>query len=238
MLVRAKEAGVEEIIVPAVNLKDGRSVLDIVKKREGLWELIGLYPGEGQKKEEWKEDLQEIEKMVMEEEKIVGIGEIGLDGYWNKRNLEMEKEMFAEQLKMAVRLGVPVAIHNRDAEEEIREVFESMEELPAGQMHCWSGSEEFLNYCLEKGFYIGFDGNVSYPSNNDLRKMVAMVPSDRLLLETDSPYLPPQEKRGEVNEPANVKILAEFLAGELKVDVTTLINQTGENAKKLYRLKE
>jgi len=127
-------------------------------------------------------------------------------------------------------------IHMREAEEEMLGVLTKMEVLPRGQFHCFAGSEELLNFVLERGFYVGFDGNFTYKSAQNLRVLIHKVPLDRLLLETDAPYLPPEPLRGTVNTPRNVKIVATAVAHELNLDTEKIIEQTGKNAICLYSL--
>jgi len=168
----------------------------------------------------------------------VGIGEIGLDFHYDreKRGKTLQLEIFKGQLDLAVKLKLPVAVHMRDAEEEMRGILKTSSSLPAGQFHCWSGSDELLGLVLEKGFYVSFCGNITYKSADLLREQAKKVPLDRLLLETDSPYLAPGERRGSLNEPANVKIIAEYIADLLGVSSETLINQTTANTQCLYLL--
>src|SRR3989344_1341277 len=157
-----------------------------------------------------------LTKLVQTSKKVVGIGEIGLDFHYDreKRGKTLQLEIFKGQLDLAVKLKLPVAVHMRDAEEEMRGILKTSSSLPAGQFHCWSGSDELLGLVLEKGFYVSFCGNITYKSADLLREQVKRVPFDRLLLETDSPYLAPGERpadssavgaggRGSLNEPAN-----------------------------------
>lgn len=231
---RAAEAGVERIIVPASGQRDWEKIIAMTKEHEGVWGLLGVHPEEVDKVDDsnfWIDDLRK--KMGG---KILGIGEIGMDGYWNRKNLEKQREAFAEQMGLAASLDLPVAIHSRSCDEEIKGVMEAMEKLPRGQFHCFGGTEEFLRYVLEKGFYVSFCGNVTYKSAESLRAMVKMVPRERLLLETDSPYLSPEGHRGERNEPKNVKIIGEFVADLLGVLPRELFETTSKNARELYKI--
>ena len=233
---RAVAVGVERIICPASNLADVQKIAAITNEYEMIYGLAGLYPGEGQKSKNWRGELTEIEKLILSTPKLLGVGEIGLDSYWNERDEKLEREIFRSQLEMAVRINKPVVIHNRLSHRLIEDTFTNMHELPGGQFHCFTGTHEFLDYILGLGFYVGFDGNITYPSNHDLRELVKLVPSDRLLLETDSPYLPPQGKRGERNEPANVRITAQIIADLRGVSLKVLGEQTTANAKRLFNL--
>lgn len=236
ILERARSVGVEKVIVPSANLKDLKNAIKITKKHEGVFCLAGIFPGQARKSEDWKGDLVKMEKLIEKEKKVVGIGEVGLDCYWDKRDMDLEKEVFKAQLELALKLKLPVAIHNRLAEAEITDVFESIDELPRGQFHCWSGDSGFLRYVLGKGFYVSFCGNITYKSNDLLKKLLKEVPLDRLLLETDSPYLSPEPLRGTLNEPKNVKITATFMASALGISLSNLINQTSKNSLCLFRL--
>ena len=140
-------------------------------------------------------------------------------------------------MELAVQMNLPVVIHMREAEKEMREVLEKMGELPRGQFHCFAGSEDFLKFILDKGFYVSFAGNITYKTAENLRDMVKKVPLSRLLLETDSPYLSPEPLRGTVNTPANVKIIATAIAAELEVETNILIEQTGKNTLCLLSLE-
>ena len=236
VLKRSRDAGVEKIIVPTENLIDLKRAIEITKKYDDVFCLAGIFPGQARKSEDWKGDLVMIEELIEKEKKIVGIGEVGLDYYWDKRDIVLEKEVFKAQLELALKLKLPVVIHNRLAEKGIVEVFESMDELPRGQFHCWSGDKDFLKYVLRKGFYVSFCGNITYKSNGLLRDMLKETPLDRLVLETDSPYLSPEPVRGETNEPKNVKITAKFMASTLGISLSSLINQTTKNSLCLFCL--
>ncbi|MFH2085268.1 MAG: TatD family hydrolase [bacterium] len=236
VIQRAGEAGIGKIICPSVNLKTTKMMLELTRKYTQVYGCAGLYPGDGQKHQHWRDDLDKIEKMVKSNEKVVGIGEIGLDSHWNEKNETLETEMFKAQLEMAVRLDKPVVIHNRLSHELIRKIIEQMTVLPRGQFHCFSGNVDFLDWVLSRGFYVGFDGNVTYKSNRELRELVKLVPSNRLLLETDSPYLPPIGKRGERNEPCNVRITGQIMADLRGQSLQALGEQTTENAIRLFKI--
>jgi TatD DNase family protein len=236
----ARTAGVEKIIAPSSNLDDLKKAIEISNKYEGVYCLTGISPGEVTKQDDWKRDLETMKQIIEKEKKIVGIGEIGLDCYWNKKNLRLDKEIFKAQLEMAKELDLPVSIHNRQAEKEIQEVFMELgkDNLPKGVFHCWSGDEDFLKYVLDRGFYISLSGNVTYGDGNSLKNWLKELPMNRLLLETDSPYLSPEPVRGRLNEPKNVKITAKFVADVLKVDVDDLISKTAENSLCLFSLEK
>lgn len=246
VISRAHEAGVERMIVPAVGLLDGKKATGLAEKYESVWAMVGIHPevlaGETipEYRDEWLaaggDWMNRVRELARSSDRVVGIGEIGLDFFYDKekRSQEIQMRIFQEQLELATELALPVAIHMRAAEAEMRQLLDQMEKLPKGQFHCWAGSEEFLDKVLAKGFYVSFCGNITYKSAGKLRELIKKVPLDRLLLETDSPYLAPEGRRGSVNEPSNVKILAEYIAELLEVPFSTLINQTTRNAQCLY----
>lgn len=246
VLARAGEVGVEKILVPTVGLLDGRRAIELAEKYESVWALVGIHPEvladetNPDYRNEWLaaegEWINRLEGLARSSKKVVGIGEIGLDFYYDKerRSQELQMRVFQEQLGLAAKMDLPVVIHMRAAETEMKQVIGQIGELPAGQFHCWAGGEELLNEVLEKGFYVSFCGNITYKSAESLRKAIRRVPLNRLLLETDSPYLPPEPVRSSPNEPSNVKILAEYIANLLDLPIETLINQTTKNAKCLY----
>lgn len=240
VLERAKENGVEKIIVPGTSVEDSMKVIGLTEKYEEVYGVVGVHPEEIA---HCTFDIAHLKRLVAGNKKIVGIGEIGMENYErtqgieNSRkmaNLEIQVEIFRMQLELAVEMNKPVVIHNREANKEIMEVMNSMRVLPRGQFHCWAGDEEMLSWALDKGFYVSFCGNITFKSASNLREMVLKVPLNRLLLETDAPYLSPEPKRGSLNEPANVKITAGYIAKLLDVSITELDRITTENAKCLF----
>lgn len=236
VIERAKEAGIERVICPSGDLVDAKKVVELADKYQEVYGCVGMYPGAGQKSPNWREDLAVIRGMIENNKKIVGVGEIGLDSYWVERDEATEKAMFVAQLEMASEIDKPVIIHNRLCHKLMRELIGGMNPVPRGVFHCFSGDREFLEWVLAKGFYVGFGGNVTYPSNQDLRELVKLVPEERLLLETDSPYLPPAGRRGERNEPANVRITAQMIADLRGQPLKELEEQTTRNAEALFKL--
>lgn len=234
----SRVAGVESMIMPTGNLKEAIRAIEVAKKYN-LFAMVGIHP-------ESVEEVGNLEEMIKEERSlceynrdvVVGIGEIGLDFYFDKEKVtrQRQEEIFQKQLDLALELRLPVVIHMREAEEEMLAILEKMETLPPGQFHCFAGSEHFLTYVIKRGFYVSFAGNITYKSASNLRELVKKVPLTRLLLETDSPYLAPEPVRGSVNNPANVKIIAAFIANHLGLEPEKLAEITTNNTKCLYSL--
>lgn len=235
VLVLAKEAGVEKVIMPSTSVADAKKALAIAEKYQQYC-LVGIHPEEVEKITE--NSVEEMEKIIQSSKRVVGVGEIGMDFHYDtERKTEMkQRELFRKQMDLAQRNNLPVAIHMREAEAEMTEELQRIADLPKGQFHCFAGSETFLKMILKMGFYVSFGGNITYKSAGDLRSLLKQVPVDRLLLETDSPYLPPEPQRGTVNTPANVKITAEFVAQELGISFEEIAKTTSQNAICLYSL--
>jgi TatD DNase family protein len=191
---------------------------------------------------DWIEQLEQMTK----HSKVVGIGECGMDFYEYQSNgivdPEVQEEVFESQIELAHRAGLPLQIHNRQAGEKVIEILRHHKNslLPVpGMFHCFAGSEQVMRDALDLGFYIGFDGNVTYKGiakgeTTDLKALAKLVPLDRLVVETDSPYLTPHPHRGERNEPAYVIIVAEFLAELKDVSYQTVVEQTDKNVYTIF----
>ncbi len=236
VLAEAARAGVEKVIIPSTSLEDAQRAA-VIANQEGQFCLVGIHPEEVESITDLDNEIREIKKLLNLDQ-VVGIGEIGLDFYWDKekKTETAQRDLFRKQMHLAEENGLPAAIHMRSAEKEMTEELEKMKRLPKGQFHCFAGSPEFLDLILSMGFYVSFCGNITYKSAGELRLLLRKVPLDRLLLETDSPYLPPEPLRGTVNEPANVKIIAEFISRELDIEPKELAETTTKNAKCLYLL--
>lgn len=233
----AYKAGVKSIFIPSGNIEHSKRGV-LIAEQEGLYAMIGVHPEDIESVTDVNKMIYELEEINSKSERVIGIGEIGLDFYYDKEKITKDKqlEIFTAQMELAVKLRLPVVIHMREAEEEMLSVLTKMEELPRGQFHCFAGSESFLKFVLDKGFYVSFAGNITYKTAGELQNLLKLVPLNRLLLETDSPYLSPEPIRGTVNAPRNVKIIATAIAQELNLDTEKIIEQTGKNALCLYSL--
>jgi len=234
IIKRAREVGVKKIIVPAVNIKDSEKIIELTKKYEEVYALVGIHPEKIEKILNIRYQISKLKSLIQSSNKVVGIGEIGLDFCRKQDKKKQQTELFKAQLELATEFDLPVVIHNRNADEEIITIIESLNKLPRGQFHCWSGNRGFLLWALRKNFYISFAGNITFANAGELRNLLKLVPRDKLILETDSPCLAPEPIRGSRNEPKNVKILASFQAKLLGISEKTLIAKTGENTLCLF----
>lgn len=218
VLARAKEAGVEKIINIGTNLEDSRVAIKLAEKYDNLYATVGIHP------ENAGADWNEFERLA-KNPKVVAIGECGLD---NKVGLPNQKEVFVQQIEIAKKLDLPLVIHVRDAWEEIKNIDLSKNR---GVFHCYSGPAKF-----PQNFYVSFAGNVTFKKAENLRELARLVPIERLLVETDCPFLAPEPLRGSRNEPANVRITAQQLAEIKNVSLEELSGVTTGNATKLFNL--
>lgn len=240
ILERAKANGVEKIIVPATNLKSSIQICELVQKHEMLYGAVGIHPNELNDFD--VQHLEEIEKLA-DSPKIVAIGEIGLDYYWKPFDAELEKFVLREQLKIAKRKNLPVILHNRESSEDlinlVSEEYESGK--LKGQFHSFSGDETMAKKCVEMGFYISFTGNITYKPNEKTLtayEIVKQTPLTSLLLETDTPYLPPIPYRGKKNEPSYIIHTAKKIAELKNISEEEVYQQTTANANELFKLEK
>ncbi|HZJ18198.1 MAG TPA: TatD family hydrolase, partial [Patescibacteria group bacterium] len=213
------------------------------KKYEGLYTSVGIHPHHADKLEEnWEKDLEELAK----EEKVVAIGETGMDYFRYKSNgvtnTKIQEELFVKQIKIANKLSLPLQIHNRQAGEDILKILTKYKSIllnKPGVFHCFSGDLKFLEKVLKLNFYIGFDGNITYKGiakgeTTALSDLVKETPLNRIITETDSPFLTPIPHRGSRNEPIYVIIVASFIAQIKEISKNKVIEKTTENAHTLF----
>jgi len=239
ILDRAHDAGIEYVIVPATDYNSSLEVAELTEKYEMLFGAVGMHPTE--LKDFKEEHLSEIEKLSGHD-KIVAIGEIGLDYYWKPFDKELEQAVLIEQLKIAKRNNLPVILHNRESSDDlIRIVAEEYGNGKLkGQFHSFSGDMNMAEKCIGMGFYVSFTGNITYKPNEKTLQMYETLkkfPLESLLLETDSPFLPPVPHRGKQNEPSYLQYTAEKIAELKGVSLGELEKITSKNARKLFGIK-
>lgn len=238
---RAKEAGFTGVINIGIDVETSSKVIDLAKKYPGFCHAaVGLHPTHSNLDEEdLMQTLATLESFCIENKnEVVAFGEIGLDYYWKDVPPEIQDRAFRKQLELARKLDLPVVIHCRDAWSDTLEVISEAGHGLTGVFHCFGGKVEEARRALDLGWYLSFAGNVTYPKAEELREAAQVVPSDRLLLETDSPFLAPQQVRGKRNEPAFALHTAEILAKVRKEGLNQLIETTTANSRKLFRLSE
>ncbi|MCS7324404.1 MAG: TatD family hydrolase [Thermoflexales bacterium] len=233
VLARAHEAGVAHFVNPAYDLESSRRAVALAQARDDVFAAVGVHPNEvGSFNEAALETLHALARAP----RVVAIGEIGLDYHWDKTTPQQQAAAFIAQLDLARRLSLPVIVHCREAYDDCLALLASHgRDLPL-VMHAFSSELSHVRRALDLGYSIGIGGPVTYPKAHGLREVAAYVPADRLLIETDAPYLPPQGKRGQRNEPAYLTLIARAIAEVRRVSLEELAAQTTHNACALFRL--
>ncbi len=208
VVARAKQAGVIGIINVGYDIASSRKAIDLADEYECMYAAIGVHPHHAQDVTE--PDLETIRQMAVHP-KVLAIGEIGLDYFYDNSPRLRQQEVFRQQIKLAEELGLPVVIHSREAAKDTLDIVQEHANSRC-LFHCYSGSLEFAKIYLDMGHYISFAGPITFNNANRLRQVAANIPLERLLIETDCPYLAPVPNRGRTNEPAWVKYVAEKLA--------------------------
>jgi TatD DNase family protein len=232
---RAHSGGVGFIINISSSLEGCIASIDLAKRYEGVFASVGIHPHDAGSLNQ--DAFKRIEDLAASE-KVIAVGEVGLDLYRGPLSADVQKEVFLRFVELSISLKLPLIIHSRQAEIETIGLLKkySRAQLRA-VVHCFSGSKDFLLQCLELGLDISFTCNITYKKSGALRELVKSVPIDRLLLETDCPYLPPAGMRGKRNEPANVIYLARKIAELRDCSIEEIAAKTTRNAKRLFNIK-
>lgn len=238
-------AGVTEIINVGTKVSSSKWAVDLADQYDNLYAIVGVHPHHADKIED--NYLEELKKLT-KHPKVVAIGEIGLDYYRYKSNgivdPQIQKQVFVDQIQLAADVGLPIQIHNRHAGEDILTILQSNKDLlqeKPGMFHCFAGSTEVLHQALKMGFYIGFDGNITYKGlapgeKTSLSDLAIATPLERIVIETDSPFLPPEPHRGSRNIPSYVIITAQFIANLKGVSQEKVLDQTTKNAHTIFSI--
>lgn len=233
IITNAESNGVEKIILPAAYPSDIDIVFDIVNKYENVYGLLGVHPSEVK---DWNDSLIDKIKKYAENQKIVGIGEIGLDYYWDKSFNDLQKEVFIKQIKLANELNLPISIHDREAHKDTYDILKEYNKNSKIIMHCFSGSIEFAKECVKEGWYIALGGVVTFKNAIKMKEVAKNIPIENLLLETDAPYLTPVPYRGKTNQPAYVKYVAEEIAKLRDTSFDEIDKITTQNAERVFNI--
>jgi len=231
---RAREVGVEYIVNIGFDVDGSRKAVELAELCEGFYATVGIHPHNAS---QFNDDVLEELRMLSGHAKVVAIGEIGLDYYRNLSPRTAQKRAFEVQLLLAEELGLPVVVHDREAHSEILEVLSAFKGRIKGVTHCFSGSREMAEQCIKYGFYISFAGSVTYPNSRRLQAIAKWTDLDKILLETDSPWLAPQEMRGKRNEPAFLPFIAKKIANLKGTSLNEIAEATTRNAREIFQLK-
>ena len=228
---RAQESGVDCIVTVGLNLEDSRKAVALAERYSSIYASVGVHPHDVKSIDETTYDLlRELSKS----DKVIAYGEIGLDFFRNLSPRDLQIRRFGEQLELAAELDLPVIIHDRDAHSETVEMLKGRGEGRGGVIHCFSGDYDMAAKCLDMGFYISIPGTVTYKKSDTLRDIVRKLPIDRLLVETDSPFLSPEPNRGKRNEPAYVAHTARRIAQIKGIPFEEVERITSRNARDVF----
>lgn len=231
------KSGVTNFITAGYSVESSKKAIEIAKKYDFIYTTVGVSPNDIPQDEDelWKQ-LAEIENIAKNNSKVLAIGEIGLDYYWNTENKELQKLAFIEQIKIANKLNLPIVIHTREAVMDTLQILKENKVENTGIFHCCPQNRELIKEGLKLGFYISFAGPITFKNSKNAVEMINLVPNDRILIETDSPYLAPEPVRGTRNTPSNVKFVAQKIADVKGLTLENVEKITFENTKRILKM--
>lgn len=234
VLERAREAGLVNIMTVGAELKSSQRAVELAESIPGLVAAVGVHPHDA--KDFNPETARKLQKLA-KKEAVKALGETGLDFYYDNSPREQQRQAFRSQLRLAARLDMPVIVHSREAEEDTIKILEEEGSSLAGVVHCYSSSAEMAKRLIEFGFHLGFTGLITFRKLSWLREIVRQTPPEKILLETDCPYMAPEPKRGQRNEPSYLKYTAEVAAECLNLTAPEVAELTTANGQRLFKLE-
>ena len=236
LIEQIREGKITKLISAGYSLESSKRAVELSNKYDFIYATCGISPNDiPQTEDELGIMLQQIKEIVQQNSKVVAIGEIGLDYYWNKENKELQKKAFTQQIKLANELNLPIVIHTREAVMDTIEILKNNEVNSKGVFHCCPLNRELVKEALKLGFYISFAGPVTFKNSKNANEIIEMVPIEKILIETDSPYLSPEPLRGRRNDSRNVKYVAQKIADVKGITLEEVAKITYENTKKVFR---
>lgn len=240
IISKIKDAGIKNFITAGYSLGSSKKAVELAEKYDFIYATCGISPNDIPQDEEkmWKQ-ISEIEKMMKKQKnKVVAIGEIGLDYYWEKdeKMRELQRKAFIKQIELANKLKLPIVIHTREAIMDTLEILKQNLVDKKGVFHCCPQNRELIKEGLKLGFYISFAGPITFKSSKNAEEMINLVPDNRILIETDSPYLAPEPVRGTRNDCRNVKYIAEKIAKAKNISLEEVAKITMQNVRELFNI--
>ncbi len=235
VIKRARQGGVSQILTVGCDLASSQASIALANEHPDIYASVGIHPHDALEGSD--DGIATLRHLAKSNPKVVAIGEIGLDFYRDRTPRDVQRETFRRQIRLAREVGLPLIIHDRDAHDEVETILreEGAKEI-GGVLHCFSGDLAMAKRCLEMGFYLSFPGTITYPANNAVREIVKVVPDDRLLIETDCPYLSPVPQRGKRNEPAFVRHTAEAIAELRNISAEDIARLVRRNSYDLFQI--
>lgn len=236
LIQNLQNQNIEKLVSAGYDISSSKKAIELAKKYSFIYATCGISPNDV------PEDIFEIENLLKQieqfanYEKIVAIGEIGLDYYWNKENKQIQKELFIKQIQLANKLNLPIVIHTREAVQDTLEILKKYPVKNLGVFHCCPLNRELVKEALKLGYYISFAGPITFKNSKNADEIISLVPNEKILIETDSPYLSPEPNRGKRNNPANVKFTAQKIADVRQVTLEEIAKITYDNACKIFSI--
>ncbi len=227
-------SGVEKIIVNGYDLKTSKEAVELANKYDHVYAAVGIGPSNVT---DVNDETYDIISKLAKEAKVVAIGEVGLDYYWNNENIGLQRRAFRKQILIANLYGLPIVIHTREAVMDTLKMLKEHMVIKKGVFHCCPLNRELVKEALKLGFYISFAGPVTFKNAKNADEVIDMVPLDRMLIETDSPYLAPEPNRGKRNDSRNIKYIAEKIANVKQISLEEISKITYDNACNVFEIK-
>lgn len=236
LIASLKDSGIEYVVNPGADMESSRTAVELGKKYGFIYPAVGVHPHDVENMTE--EDIEELREMVKNNDKIVAIGEIGLDYYYDFSPRDLQKKWFKRQIELANELNLPFIVHDRDAHGDTMDIIKSTKAEHTGcLLHCYSGEIELAREYVKMGCYISIPGTITFKNNRKTREVARLIPLEYLMIETDSPYMAPVPHRGKRNDPSLVRYVAEKIAQEKGISYEEVCRVTSENAKKFFGIK-
>ncbi|MGH7251427.1 MAG: TatD family hydrolase [Nitrospiraceae bacterium] len=234
MIARAREAGVEHFVTIGCDLATSRAAVELADRYPFVYATVGVHPHEAKQiGDSWYDDLRRL----AQHKKVVAYGEIGLDYHYNHSPPRLQRERFREQITLARELRLPIVVHTREAQDDTMAILKEENAADVGGVfHCFSGDARLAKDALDLGFLLSFSGVITFQNATMLRDIVKTVPMDRILVETDSPYLTPAPHRGQRNEPAHVRLVAGKIAAIQGMTAEQVAELTSQNARRVFKI--
>lgn len=238
LIAKLQSEGVEKIVTAGYSLESSKESIKLAREYTFMYTTIGISPNDiPESKEEIDKEIIELKELYNKDKKIMAVGEIGLDYHWNMENKELQKYAFIKQIELANELDLPIQIHTREAVMDTLEILKNNKVSNGGIFHCCPLNRELVREGLKLGFYISFAGPITFKNSRNAEEIIKMVPDDKFLIETDSPYLAPEPKRGTRNDPRNVKYIIEKIAKEKEKTFEEIEDISYVNAKRIFKIQ-
>lgn len=232
-----RKDGVERLVTAGYSLEGSKRAVELSEKYDFIYATIGISPNDiPETTEELDEELKQIEEIFMNAKKVVAVGEIGLDYHWNTENKDIQKQAFIKQIELANKLNLPIQIHTRDAVMDTLEILKNYPVDKKGIFHCCPFNRELVKEGLKLGFYISFAGPTTFKNSKNASEIIRLVPDDKMLVETDSPYLSPEPYRGKRNDPRNVQYIIKKIAEVKEKSFEDIEKIVYENANRIFNI--